>query len=167
MFREMRRSRQQLDDAEARAVLERGTHGVLALAGDDGYPYAVPVSYVLDGERVWIHGARSGHKVDAVRRCEKASLCVVDCDDVVPERYTTHYRSAIAFGRIHVVEDEGQMRAGVERIARRYHPDATEQFQDEAIAREWKALCVLAFDIEHLTGKESRELAMMRERGSR
>ena len=67
MFHEMRRKKQELTAAEAAAVLARGTCGVLALSGDDGYPYAVPVSYVLDGEKLFFHSAPTGHKVDAIR----------------------------------------------------------------------------------------------------
>ena len=38
MFREMRRRRQQLTHEECLAILERGTSGVLAVSGEDGYP---------------------------------------------------------------------------------------------------------------------------------
>jgi hypothetical protein len=62
-------------DASA-AVLERGTSGVLALAGDDGYPYAVPLSYVYCGGKLFFHSAVQGHKLDAIARCDKASFCV-------------------------------------------------------------------------------------------
>lgn len=84
MFRDMRRSRQAMSRAECDAVLFRGTSGVLALAGDEGYPYALPISYVYDGARVYFHCAKSGHKLAALRRCPKVSFCVVDQDQVVP-----------------------------------------------------------------------------------
>ena len=70
MFREMRRKRQKLSGEETAAILHRGTNGVLALAGDDGYPYAVPVSYVYDGTYIYVHGAKAGHKIDAIAREE-------------------------------------------------------------------------------------------------
>ena len=90
----------------ARRVLSRGTSGVLALLGDGGWPYAVPMSYAFDGEKLYFHCAREGHKLDAIRREARASFCVVDRDEVVPEEYTTYFRSAIAFGRVRVIEDE-------------------------------------------------------------
>ena len=46
MFREMRRQKQVLSLEENIQVLSRGTSGVLAVSGDDDYPYAVPLSYV-------------------------------------------------------------------------------------------------------------------------
>ena len=92
MFREMRRSRQSLTDQESIILLEEGSSGVLAVAGDDGYPYAVPLSYVYDsGSRaVYFHCALSGHKLDAVHKNPKVSFCVIGQDQVVPEEYTTY-----------------------------------------------------------------------------
>lgn len=52
MFREMRRKRQALSLEESAAILNRGTAGVLALSGEGGYPYAVPISYVYDGNKI-------------------------------------------------------------------------------------------------------------------
>ncbi len=84
MFREMRRSRQALPQEECTSILDRGTHGVLALAGDDDYPYAVPISYVYADGKLFFHCAKTGHKLDAIARCAKASFCVVDQDQVAP-----------------------------------------------------------------------------------
>ena len=99
MFREMRRSKQQLSQEETEAVLTRGTSGVLSVLGDGGYPYGVPLSYVYHDGKLYFHWALSGHKLNAVRACPKASFCVVDRDQVVPPEYTTYFRSAIAFDR--------------------------------------------------------------------
>ena len=73
MFREMRRKKQALPAEEVSAILRRGTSGVLALSGDDDYPYAVPISYVFDGAKLYFHCAKGGHKLDAIQRSSKAS----------------------------------------------------------------------------------------------
>lgn len=161
MFREMRRHRQQLPADVCAAVLARGTSGVLAVAGDDGYPYAVPLSYVYDGGKLYFHCARSGHKLDALRRCPKASFCVVEQDQVVPEKYTTLYRSVVAFGTVRILTEEAEIRRAAACLGEKYNPGG-EGLQQE-IDREFPALCMLEFTIEHLTGKESRELARLRE----
>ena len=44
--------------------------------------------------------------MDAIRRNEKASFCVIDQDEMHGELYTTFFRSVIAFGRIRIIEDE-------------------------------------------------------------
>ena len=70
MFREMRRKKQELSLEESIAVLMRGTSGVLAVQGDNGYPYAVPISYAYYDTHIYFHCAKAGHKLDAVKRGE-------------------------------------------------------------------------------------------------
>ena len=158
MFRELRRKRQALSRADCEAVLSRGTSGVLALAGDDGYPYAVPLSYLYEDGKLLFHCAKAGHKLDAVARCDKASFCVIDQDRVVPEEYTTYFRSVIAFGRIRVIGDDGERRAAVERLALKYHPGDTWENRNRYIDKEWAPLCMLEMTVEHLSGKQATEL---------
>lgn len=157
-FRPMRRARQQLTKEACKQVLRRGTSGVLAVLGDGGYPYAVPLSYVYDDGTIYFHCAKSGHKLDALRGCNKASFCVIDKDQVVPGEYTTYYRSVIAFGCAQEVTEPGEMRAAIEALARRYFPEDSAQNRDRAIEREWAALCIVRLEIEHMTGKQAKEL---------
>lgn len=159
MFREMRRKRQALDAQWCREALDRGTSGVLAVLGDGGYPYAVPLSYVRDGGRLYFHCAKAGHKLDAVRREPKASFCVIDRDEVAPEAYTSRYRSVIAFGRVRELTDADEKRRAVELLARKYAPDDTEERRARAIADDWDGLCMLELTVEHMTGKQERGLA--------
>ena len=166
MFRPMRRFKQALSPEDCAAVLDRGTSGVLALSGDEGYPYAVPISYVYDREAgaLYFHSAEAGHKIDAVRRCAKASFCVIGQDRVVPEEYTTYFRSVIAFGTIRILEEDSEKRAAIEKLAVKYAPRDSIQNRDQAIDREWAPLCMLKMTVEHLTGKEAIELVRQREK---
>jgi len=156
-FRKMRRQRQQLSDEESIGILQKATSGTLALLGDGGYPYAVPISYVYDDGKLYFHSALSGHKVDAIRACDKASFCVIDQDNVKPAEYTTYFRSVIAFGRIHIVEDEEEKRSIARTLGNRYNPN-----QEEALRKELEhglsRMLAIRLDIEHLTGKEAIEL---------
>lgn len=158
MFREMRRKKQNLDNDEAIRILENGRSGVLALLGDEDYPYAVPISYVYHDSKLYFHGSKNGHKIDAIRKCEKASFCVISQDQIIPEEYTTYFRSVIAFGKIRIMEDENEMRNAIQSLATKYHPKGSVQERDDAINRDWTPLCMIEFDIEHLTGKEAIEL---------
>ena len=186
-FREMRRKRQQLSEEESIAILQKATAGTLALLGDNDYPYAVPISYVYADGRLYFHSALSGHKVDAIRKCDKvavqreqsdacissakreqarpgakASFCVIAQDDVQPEKYTTFFRSVIAFGRIHIIEDKAEKLATARMLGNRYNPN-----QEEALQKELESglsrMLMIRFDIEHLTGKEAIELMKQRE----
>lgn len=162
MFPEMRRNRQQLSQEECLAILDRGTAGTLALCGDDGWPYAVPLSYVRQGERLIFHCAKAGHKLDLLRQNPKASFCVVDQDRVIPEEYTTYFRSVILFGTLRELTDEGEKRAAIEALALRYHPADTPAGRSATIDREWAPLCMLEMTVAHMTGKEAIELVRPR-----
>ena len=163
-FRSMRRNRQQLSEEESIEILQKATSGVLALLGDNGYPYAVPISYVYADGKIYFHSALSGHKVDAIRSCDKASFCVIEQDDVKPEKYTSFFRSVIAFGRIHIEEDEAEKLAIARLLGNRYNPKHEEALQKE-IEGGLSRMLAIRLDIEHLTGKEAIEL--VRQRGDK
>ena len=145
-FREMRRKRQQLSDSEGIDILKKATSGTLALLGDGGYPYAVPISYVYEDGKLYFHSAKEGHKVDAIKGCDKASFCVIDKDDVHLEKYTTFFRSVIAFGRIHIVEDENEKLHIAHMLGNRYNPN-----HDEALQKEIKHGLARMLAIRHRT----------------
>ena len=157
MFRDMRRKNQLLPQEEAEAILRQGTSGVLSLLGDGGYPYGVPLSYVYHNGKLYFHCAKAGHKLDAIRREGKCSFCVIGQDQVVAEKYTTLFRSVIAFGQVRVLEDDGEKRAALEALGERFNPGQPESLEKE-IAATWNSVCVLELEIEHLTGKEAKEL---------
>ncbi|MCI8371847.1 MAG: pyridoxamine 5'-phosphate oxidase family protein [Lachnospiraceae bacterium] len=162
MFREMRRKKQLLSSKENMEILENGTSGVLALLGDQEYPYAVPISYVLHNSSIYFHSAKAGHKIDAIRTCSKASFCVIAQDEVVPEEYTTYFKSVILFGTIRILEDENEIKEAIEQLALKYHPNDTPANRTQTIAGEWKSFCIMELSIEHITGKEAKELAKKR-----
>ena len=146
---------------EIEKILNESTSGVLALLGDDDYPYAVPISYVYAPPYLYFHGAVTGHKIDAIRRHGKASFCVIAQDDVQPASFSTLFSSVIAFGKIRVVEDEAEKRAAITKIAQRYsseHMEGARRYIDASFDK----INLIALEIEHMTGKESRALAAKR-----
>ncbi len=155
MFREMRRNAQQLSREECIEVLNTATSGVLAVLGDEDYPYAVPVSYAYDDGCIYIHGALSGHRHDAVLKHDKVSFCVIDTDDVIPELRTSSYRSVIAFGRATVVEDEEKLKALI-LLGKKYSAGYEEATLEE-IRTTFDHTCITKFRIEHITGKAGLE----------
>ncbi len=159
MFREMRRIKQALPVEECEAILERNTAGVLAVSGDDGYPYAVPLSYVYVDSRLYFHCAVVGHKIDGITRNDKVSFCVIDQDRIVPEEYTTYFRSVIVFGRARILTDEKEKRHALEALAAKYSPDDDVQGRDNTINQSFDTVCCIELAIEHMTGKEAKELA--------
>ncbi len=164
-FRPMRRKHQQLSHEECETILNKATSGTLAILGDGGYPYSLPISFVYYNGKIYFHSALKGHKIDAIRSCDKASFSVIDKDDVRGKEYTTYFRSVICFGRIHIIDDDDKKMAATRLLGNRYNPN-----DDEALAAEihksYKAMCIIELDIEYMTGKEAIELARMKKQHS-
>lgn len=158
MFREMRRRKQQLSDEQVVEVLERGKTGILAVIGDGGYPYTVPINYVYANGRIYMHSAMTGHKIDALRADDRASFCVIDADDVVPSDYSTNFRSVVAFGRARIMDDTSAKEAALRLLGDKYNPNQPEAL-DREVAKGFAHLHMIEFEIEHVTGKQSKELA--------
>ena len=159
MFRQMRRIRQQLSPERVEEILSRGSAGTLAVLGDEGYPYAVPLSYVYHGGRLYFHCAKAGHKLDAIRACDKVSFCVIDRDEVVSTEFTTYFRSVIVFGRAREVTDSAEFMDAMKALSAKYSPRESEDIPYiEQKVMNAASLCVLAVDIEHKSGKEAIEL---------
>lgn len=157
MFHKMRREKQALSMEQCLDILENSSSGVLALYGEDGYPYAVPLSYLCSGGRLIFHGAKSGHKLEAIKHCDRASFCVIQQDEVIPEKYTSAYRSVIVFGRMRIIEDETEKRQLAVALAEKYRPGHIDAAAQEAEAYK-NALCIFTMEIEHISGKQGKEL---------
>lgn len=160
-FRPMRRNRQQLSREECERVLGRCTSGVLALTGDGGYPYAVPLSYVYADGTIIFHSAVQGHKVDAIRRDNRCSFCVIEQDEIRPAEFTTYFRSVIAFGRIQILEAADEKVQALRLLGRRYSPNDEAGLQHE-IDKSLDHVMLIRLDIEHISGKEAIELVKAR-----
>lgn len=160
MFREMRRKKQLLTLAESEQILREAKTAMLGLSGDDGYPYVVPVNYAYVDGKIYFHSAKAGHKIDAIMRSDKVSLCVVQHDELVPEALTTYFRSVTVFGRARILENDAEKLAAAQKFGMRFYPDKDKV--DNEIRREWDALCVVEITPEHITGKEAIELARAR-----
>ncbi|WP_367567556.1 pyridoxamine 5'-phosphate oxidase family protein [Lacrimispora sp.] len=156
MFREMRRKKQELAQEECIKILNKGTSGVLAVSGDEDYPYAVPLSYVYQDSKIYFHCAKEGHKLDAIERNDKVSFCVIDQDRVIPEEYTSYFRSVIAFGKARKIEDEEEKRKTLEILAVKYSPG--QEGLSKEIDGQFKRVTMVELSIEHMTGKEAIEL---------
>ena len=139
MFREIKRKKQKLDNAEE--ILKCGEYGVFATGGEDGYPYAVPLSYVYDGA-IYFHCASEGHKIDNIKYSDKVSFCVVGRAKTLPEELNVDYQSVIVFGRAKVIEGE-EKRSSLRKLMEKYAPESN--CQTDAT--------VVKIEIEHISAK--------------
>lgn len=180
MFHEMRRKGQQISTKECAEILTRAKTGVLGLHGDDDYPYTVPVNFVytpgpgIEGNSdpaegslgtIGFHCAKTGHKIDSIRRNEKVSFTVVDMDEVMPRERTTKYCSVIVFGRARILEGEENLRRAANAVGAKYSAGYEDLYMEETedtIRRG--TLCCVEITIDHMTGKIGKELLKERNR---
>lgn len=154
MFREMRRKDKEIFDEEIITVLNKGEYGTLATIGENGYPYAVPVSYVYFDNAIYFHCAAQGSKLDNIRNNEMVSFCVVGNTKVLPGQFNTEYESVVVFGRALEVEGEDKKRVLL-AIAEKYSPD----FKPEAVQYIDRAInktAIVKINIDKVTGKAKR-----------
>lgn len=157
MFREMRRKKQVLSEEETLEILKVCTSGVLGVLGDDDYPYTVPVSYTFKDDKLFIHSAKEGHKIDSIKRNDKVSFCIIEKDEIIQETFTTHFRSVSIFGRARILTDDSDKRHALESLVEKYSPDYIKEGQKE-IEKDLDRVCLIEVKIEHMTGKEAIEL---------
>lgn len=157
MFREMVRIKQQLTREEAIELLKKQPRGVLSLLGDDGYPYGVPIDHWYNEEdgRIYFHSGKEGHKVDAIRGCDKASFCVYDEGYRNPGDWALNIKSVIVFGRVRIIEDHEKALELTRSLSRKYTMD--EAYIQQEIDSYGQELLVFALDPEHITGKITKE----------
>lgn len=97
------------------------------------------MNYVYEDGKLWLHGVKSGHKSDAIRRDPKVSFFVAETDQLVPEALTTCFRSVIAFGKVRILEDPEEVFAAIRKLELQLNPD--EDAVKKEIRREWAGLC--------------------------
>ena len=153
MFREMRRKPQALTHEESVDLLKKETRGVMSVLGDDGYPYGFPINHYYDEEanKIYIHGANFGHRVDAVRRDPKVSYCVFGQDSQKEGDWAKYVKSVIVFGKAELIEDKAE----IERICRLLCAKfpCTQEYIEHEIEHDTPRTLVIAIDIEDMNGK--------------
>ena len=125
--------------------------------GDDGYPYGIPINYLYDeeNERIIFHGAKAGHKVDALQKNDKVCFTVFGNERIKEEAWAPFLQSVVVFGRCHLVESQEDTIALVKKFAAKYYPDM--DMVNEEVVLSGRAVQMFEIQIEHLSGKEVQE----------
>lgn len=151
MFKEMRKKDREVLGEDIEKILTNGEYGVLATVGENGYPYTVPLSYVYQDNSIYFHCAKEGHKLDNIEKNHKVSFCVVTDTEVLPGKFSTNYKSIIAFG-------EAKELTGVLKrdILFEFIEKYSQSFIEEGkryIERAQDSAKIVEIKIEHITGK--------------
>ena len=151
MFRELTRKKQKLSDMECKEVLNQSVRGVLAVNGDGGYPYALPINYYFDeaNNKLYLHSGKVGHKMDALAKNDKVSFCVYDRGYHKDGHWSLNIKSVVIFGRLHMVDDWSDEL--MVNFCKRFTDDMDYIYSE--IEKFRSNTAVLCLEIEHMTGK--------------
>ena len=177
MFRPIRRKKNEISLPAAQQLLREARRGVLLhpvifFAADAYYslvmfmrettkqkwlPYAIPINYLYDeaAQKLYFHGAKVGHKVDALKACDKVCFTVYGNETIKDEPWAPYWQSVVVFGRCHLKALDAQALETLRRFALKYYP--SEALVEEEIAQSGRAVQWYEITIEHLSGKEIQE----------
>lgn len=151
MFRELRRKDRKINDVTTMEILKDCEYGFLSTLGENGYPYGVPVSYVYINNAIYFHSATEGQKLDNISNNNKVSFSVVGQTGVLPDKFSTQYKSVIVFGEAVEVFDDEKDTALLE-IINKYSQDFLEEGK-RYIKNSKAKTKVIKIDIKHISGK--------------
>lgn len=154
MFRPMRRFKQQVSDEECKRILKEEKRAAFSVVGDEGYPYTVPVDFYYDegDNRIYLHGAKSGHKIDAIKNCDKVCFTTWDQGFKTEGSWEWNSTSVVIFGKAKFVDDKEMINDRLLKMALKYYP-SKEGAEAELKTPAIHSVQIIAIEIEHMTGK--------------
>ena len=157
MFRKLLRHKQQLSDSECIEILKSELRGVLSVMGDEGYPYGLPIDhwYCEENGKLYFHCGKVGHKLDAIRACDKVSYCVMDGGTPEEGGWALYFRSVIVFGRAKIIADKARIIEITRQLSYKFTDD-TAYIEDEISKFAAGTLCI-ELTPEHICGKRVHE----------
>ena len=157
MFRTIRKKKNEISIDAAKDLLHSSRRGVLAVNGDEGYPYAIPINYLYDEEnnRIIFHGAKAGHKVDSLKKNDKICFTIYGNETIKEEIWAPYLQSVVIFGKCHLVENKDDTISMLKKFALKYYPN--EEMVTKEIEFSGRGVQMFEIEIEHLSGKEVQE----------
>lgn len=152
MVHKMYKENRQLSREDTLALLKRGNFGTLSVNGDDGYPYATPVNFILVDDKVYIHSAPYGYKIDCLKKSAKCCFTAIISAEIIPSKITATFESVILTGDVVFVEDKAEKRAALEAFVTQKHP-GFEEVGFKMIDTQLDKTAVLRIDPQSMTGK--------------
>ena len=151
----MRRFKQQLPEEECVAILKEAYRGFLSVIGENGYPYTIPINFIYEDGHIYFHSAQQGHKMDAIKECDKACFTVINDPVQEPNNWWYHVKSVICRGRISIIKDDAEHLSKLQLLGSKYFPEGYDMEAD--IRRNGPRTAILNLRIEHLSGKRVKE----------
>ena len=148
----MHKADRQLSPEDTLAILKKGDHGTLSVNGDDGYPYAVPINYIVVNDKVYLHSAPYGYKMECLEKSKKCCFSVIVSAQILPSKITAAFESVIITGDVAIVTDEAEKRTALEAFVTQKHP-GYEEIGFKMIDKLFHKTALLRVDAQEMTGK--------------
>lgn len=157
MFREMRKIKQAVSEDTCREILNTEKRAVLSVIGDDGYPYGIPVNFYYEENEntIYLHGAMKGHKLDAIRKCNKVCFTTWNKGYIPEDDWAYYVTSVVAMGKAELMDDPEKATEEIRKMGLKYYPDAEDV--EREIKESMHHVQMIAIHIEHMTGKKVHE----------
>lgn len=154
MFRKMRRYKQEVSPEECRRILKEEKRAAFSVIGDEGYPYTIPINFYYDENehKIYFHGAKEGHKIDAIQKCDKVCFTTWNQGFKKEGCWEWNVTSVVAFGRVKIVTDRVVMEDMLRKLAAKYYPSA-EEVEAEMRSPAADRVQMFVIEIEHMSGK--------------
>lgn len=155
MEHKMHKASRQLSDSETMEILKKGDHGTLSVQGDDGYPYATPINYIVVDGKVYLHSAPYGYKIECLQRSPKCCFSAIISAQIIPSKITAAFESVVLTGTAVFVTDQAEKRTVLENFVTQKHP-GYEELGFKMIDKQIDKTAVIRLDPVSLTGKAYR-----------
>ena len=157
MFRELSRKQKQITEGECIELLTKETRGYLAVNGDDGYPYVMPMNhfYCSDDGCIYFHCGKSGHRLDSLKSSDKVSFCVCESGYREAGDWALNARSVIVFGRVEIIDGMDKIVNITTALSHKFTQD--EAYIKSEIESAARATLLLKLTPEHICGKRVKE----------
>lgn len=119
-------------------------------------PFPLTTTFDPEHDKIYFHGAKAGHKVDALKRSDKVCFTVYGNDWYKDDDWAPYVQSTVVFGRCRLVNDDPAfVEDKVRQFALKYYPSAEEV--EEEIKQSIRGVQLYEITVEHLCGKQIQE----------
>jgi nitroimidazol reductase NimA-like FMN-containing flavoprotein (pyridoxamine 5'-phosphate oxidase superfamily) len=157
MFRKLAKQNKAISEEACIELLKNQKRGVLSVLGDDDYPYGTPLNHFYDEEsgKIYFHSGKIGHRIDAMRACDKVSYCVYREAYKEPDFWALNFHCVHVFGRVEFIEDVEKIEDICRKLSHKFTDD--EAYIDDEVKKALKGTICYAITIENMTGKKINE----------
>jgi nitroimidazol reductase NimA-like FMN-containing flavoprotein (pyridoxamine 5'-phosphate oxidase superfamily) len=149
-----KKDREIKDREEIEEILYSNKVCRIALSDDDK-PYIIPMNYGYKGNKIFLHSAVEGKKIDIIKKNNKVCFEITDSVEELPAEkacdFSTKYRCVIGFGIIKIVDDLDREKEALQILMKQHTGENDWQFPDEIVVKT----TILEIEIESITGKKS------------